>query len=288
MRGCESIHGSGVTAVLQHAAAVRHPCVKGGDAIVAVRLRTPGPARVPLIVALAALAFTGAAGCTSVPVEESVGVRLLLDSESYMIGQPVMATLVVTNDSESELLIPAMDESTLRFRWGRIGSNEVLARKPVLPQGWPALARVVEPHKSAARTFLFTRITAEPGEWGLIAGVYECRVGNETATSLPALYCPAATFTVSEEVMYRRDPYSGVITEEQAIELAGREAGLEVTEGARALLLPIDESGLHRWIVLFGGDDAPLQNGAAFEVNPYSGRVKPLDLEDSSDGGETL
>jgi hypothetical protein len=239
------------------------------------------------IFAAAAVVLTAwcGVGCSSAPPVPDLDVEISLDSDTYRIGEPVVATLNVRNRSDEDVVIPALDASTLRFRLTRPGSGELIARDPVLPASSPGNPRVLEPLRTAGRRFVFTRVTAEPGEWGLIAGLYDCMCGTDDGTPVPTLYSRATTFTVVDEVMFERDPHSGIIARNEAVELARAAAGATADTPVRAVLTPLADSGLHRWVVLVGGREDPLHQGTAFEVNPYTGRASRLALDPSPRGG---
>jgi hypothetical protein len=241
-------------------------------------------ARAAVWLLLAAVAWCGT-GCSSVPVAPDVEVEIGLDSDIYQVGQPLIATVTVRNRSDREILVPALDASTLRFRLARPGAGELTTREPVLPEGNLGNPRVLEPLQTARRRFLFTRATAESGEWGLIVGLYDCMCGTEEGAPVPTLFSRPATFTVEDKVMFERDPYSGIILESQAIEVARGAAGAAANTPVRAVLTPLADSGLHRWVVLLGGGEDPVHDGTAFEVNPYTGRAKRLALAHGPTGG---
>lgn len=237
---------------------------------------------VKLRAAILVTVLTASAGCAATaPPDHEAEVLLWLDSDTYRVGQPVQATVSVTNKGPVELLVPALDNSTLKFRWGQPGAGEPLVRRPVLPERAAGSPRVVGPDGSVSRTFLFTGLTGGPGEWGLMVGLYGCRSAGRESAPLPAYYARPATFAVTDEVMFERDPYSGIIVRAQAIALARRQGEADETVPARAVLVPLDETGLHVWVVFLGAESDPLKAPAAFTVNPYNGVVKALEVGES-------
>jgi hypothetical protein len=224
-------------------------------------------------------ALATSVGCAaSGPPEHEADVLLRLDGATYKLGQPVEATVSVTNNGDTDLLVPALDNSALKFRWGHPGAGQVLVRRPVLPAQSAGSPRVVGPGKSTSRTFLFTGLTAEPGECGLMVGLSDCRSAGAEDLPLPAYYSEPAMFTVSDELMFERDPYSGIIVRRQALALARKAGGVDETVPAGAVLVPTGETGLYLWVAWLGAGEDPLKAQAAFTVNPYSGVVKALEV----------
>jgi hypothetical protein len=228
-------------------------------------------------------ALVASVGCSATgPPEHRADVILQVDSETYRRGQPVQATVRVTNHDDVDLLVPALDNSALKFRWGQPGAGQPLVRRPVLPENAVGTPRVIPPGESASRTFLFTGLTGESGEWGLMVGVYSCRSAGAEDFPLPAYYSTPAVFTVSDELMFERDPYSGIIVRGQAIALARKRGGVDESVPAGAVLMPVGDTGLYRWIVLLGAEDDLMEARAAFTVNAYSGVVKAFEVSDPS------
>jgi hypothetical protein len=230
------------------------------------------------VVLLAALAAT--AGCSTVPREESVELRLSLDADSYQIGEPVRATLQVKNKSHEALFVPALDDSTLTFYWGEPGTGVRMKRRPVLPKQAPGRPRSVGPEESEWRTFLFTRLTPEAGQWGLMAALAGCRLGSETAKPLTTFYSEPVAYQVSETVRFERDRYSGIITAEQAGALVKEQGHIALDTPVRTVLVPLGDSELYVWTVFPLDEAGEPATDAGFTVNPYSGVVKPLELNE--------
>jgi hypothetical protein len=100
---------------------------------------------------------------------------------------------------------------------------------------------------------------------------------------MTAAHTGPVPFEVLAEEGLRRDPADGFILEEQAIALALAEAP-KGTMQSRAVLIPLGDTGLFTWTVLFRVQ--PKEGPARVEavsVDPYVGRVRPLALEEGLD-----
>ena len=224
------------------------------------------------------LAIPGAAGCSTVSVKPTAApakVTLSLDAERYQIGEPVWATVEVENRTRRPLVLPALDNTTLTFYWGQPGTAERRRRWPVLPRGAAPEPRQVAPGKSERRRFLFTGLTGQPGQWGMMAALAGCISDDKQVAACEPYYSAPVWHEVTDQVRFRRDPYSGIITRQQAIELARAEGGAGPAAQAKAVLVPLGESGLVTWVVFLERPEPPGKT-QALEVNPYSGVVRPL------------
>lgn len=246
-------------------------------------------------IAFALAVLLSAAGCATTPSRLAVGVNLSLNAQSYQIGEPVLATVEVVNQGESlgtgtsgpPLILSALDNSTLTFYLAQKGSPVRMKRKPVLPENSPGDARTVAVRQSTSRTLLFDRLTTEAGDWAMMATLSGCRTEAGKAEVEPTYYSKMAEFHVTDKVMFKRDPYSGLIMREEAIRLARERAGTNASEGMRAVLVPLGDGSIYVWHVLIGGGEDPVHKATKLAVNPYSGAVEPLELgEPSQEGGQ--
>ena len=233
-----------------------------------------------------------ASGCATVPREVPLEVTLALNADSYQIGEPALATVTVTDKGQPasgaagqpDVLVPALDDTTLRFHVAQQGSPLQVRRKPVLPQTCAPEPHALAGGQSVSRTFLFTRLTEEPGQWALVVTLSGCQSPAGAAQVMPAYYSKMAEFRVADTVMFKRDS-DGLITKEQAVALVRKHAGCGEDVPARVVPVPLEGTGLYVWTVFLGSADDPLRNAAAFTVNPYSGLVGPLELAEPSGGG---
>jgi hypothetical protein len=217
-------------------------------------------------------------GCATTPPGDAVELRLSLDSPSYGIGEPVQARVYVSNTCKSEVLIPALDDSTLTFYWGQPGTGVRMKRRPVLPENLPGERRTLKPGGAASRGFLFTRVTTEPGQWGLLAALSGHSMGKGGDQPLLTCYSNPVHFTVEDRVVFKRDPYSGIIMPEQALATARLHAGAPPETPGRSVLVPIGESGLYLWAVFLGGEGDGTEDAVTLQVSPYTGQVEPLNM----------
>jgi membrane-bound inhibitor of C-type lysozyme len=219
-----------------------------------------------------------ASGCATAQLEDPVELELQVNADKYQIGEPVTATVTVRNKASTGVVVPALDNSTLGFYLGQSGTGLRMKRRPVLPQGLPPEQRVVAPGAAVSRSFLFTELTFEPGDWGVMASLSGHRAAG--GALLPECYSKPAYFAVEDSVMFQRDPFSGIIVADQAIALARAQAQAPPETRARAVLAKMGGSGLYFWTVLIGGDAEGGGGAEAYQVNAYTGRVQPLDLKE--------
>jgi len=232
---------------------------------------------------VAALAFVAVAGCSVVqarPPGPPMKVALFLDAERCQIGEPVWATVKVENHTRRPLALPALDNTTLTFYWGQPGTAQRRRCWPVLPRAVAPQPRHVAPGKSEQRRFLFTLLTGQPGKWGMMAALAGCISDDKQVAAGEPYYSAPLWYEVSDQLKFKRDPYSGIVTREQAIELVRTYGGADPSAEAKAVLVPIGESGLVTWAVFLGRAEGPPGEAKAFEVNPYSGVLRPLGQEE--------
>lgn len=228
-----------------------------------------------LAMALLAAVACGCASAGAAPAPDAA-IRLTVstDRETYRIGAPVVATVVLENLGDKTLYVPRFDAAGVRFLVAGDPETPPRARRPVESQAVAPIPREVKPGGKTTRRFLFTQLTDEPGPHRLL--VQLSGVAQDGALLDGTLISPPAAFTVSEEVALRRDPANGLILKEQAAELAAAHAG-GATE--RIVLVPLGESGLYTWVAWVAsesGQGPPVRK--AVEVNAYTGRTKDVEM----------
>ncbi len=234
---------------------------------------------------------TGCAGCAATPKEAPVELTLTLNATTYRIGEPVLATVRFSNGSAGAegaaptIMVPALDENTLRFHVAERGSLVRARRSPVLPARTEPEAHMLAPGESASRTFLFTQLTAAPGDRALQVALSGCESQGGTVEVMPTYYSRLAAYHVSDQVMFQRDPNSGLITREQALALAEEHAAKAGPEPSGAVLVPLGNTGLYEWAIYTGDEKDWLKAGPAFMVNPYSGAVENPDARETGEEG---
>ena len=135
----------------------------------------------------------------------------------------------------------------------------------------------IAPGRSLMGRFLFIRLTEEEGNYALLASFEG--VISEGEAFVDRVYAQAVPFRVDPPVALERDRANGLVLKAQAIELARREAKGEV-KANRALLVPLDETGLYTWVVMLRTAPSDgLEEQYAVQVSPYTGRVTPLELD---------
>lgn len=51
---------------------------------------------------------------------------------------------------------------------------------------------------------------------------------------------------------------------------------------AGAVLVPIEKSGLFTWMVMMQVEEAGVTKKEAIQVDPYTGRIRPVELKDAA------
>ncbi|MFO7900684.1 MAG: hypothetical protein R6V58_16690 [Planctomycetota bacterium] len=245
-------------------------------------MRTAG--RLVLLLGLAA-ALGGCVGASKKrPV---VSVLLSVNQETFKVGEPVIATVLVENRSSARVVLRRFDGKTAEFICSGKGTHKRQYREPVQSKTVAAAAHEIGPGGSSSRAFLFTRLTEQPGEYALLSQVKGVVVDDELLAH--AVFSEPAEFRVTDEVWVRRDPHSGLILEKEAVRLAEESASGEVVK-TKALLARMGDSGLYMWLVRVrekrpGGGERIY----TVKVNPYLGRVSRFGepaLEKAGGAGE--
>jgi hypothetical protein len=223
------------------------------------------------------LMFAGilVAGCASAETRAPLVLSLDLDKPEYRIGDTVVATVSVKNESSKAMNALALEHRAVTFLSGEKGGSARIRREPVFSAEVPPEPQQMAAGECLTRRFLFTRLTERAGQHALIADFKSAAAsGGLMATTV---FSAPAAFRVKDEVGVKRDPASGLILKAQAVELAKAGAGGEVTE-ARPVLAPLGQSGLYTWIVLMTvrmPDGTEHKKGV--QVDPYHGKVRPLE-----------
>lgn len=212
----------------------------------------------------------GAASAEPDPVLTSgpFTLQLQLDRQTYRPGQAVICKATLHNVSETTRTIPKLDAASLRFAFMSVGDAESGPLRYVDPvvSTLEPLGRTqrIAPNGTVTRPFVFTTLTFERGRFALHA-TYEQPVPAKTRSQ-------ARKFTVQgREAFVKRYP-DGIVTREEAIELAQAEIPYPVRD-ARAVMT-VDRKGFKAWwINLYLGDPDDPQGVISYHVNPYLGRV---------------
>jgi hypothetical protein len=200
-----------------------------------------------------------------------------LDREVYRVGEALTATVLLRNEGTETAFVPRFDHQTLTFTCAQKDVGVPIRHDPVCSRSIAPESKDLEPAKSVLRKFLFTRLTAEEGEYALQVD-FKGAISESGAVG-HVIQSPLVFYRVVEPVALKRDRTSGLILKAQAMELAEREVGCKVT-ASRTVLVPLDDTGLYVWVVMLR--TAPVEGperGCAVQVNPYTGRAAPLELE---------
>jgi hypothetical protein len=232
------------------------------------------------VAALVGFLCVAASGCASTPVAPALVLRAFLGQETYRIGEPLTATVSLLNQGAESVSVARFDQDVLTFCNVKKGLGVPIRREPVHSRSVKPVSLDVEPGRSIARRFLFTRLTVEEGEYGLQASLK----GAVSASGVvgPSVRAEPVFYSVVPPVALDRDPNNGLILKAQATTLAKGVAPGKVA-ASRTVLMPLGESGLYAWVVVMR---VVLPEGAEQEcvvqVNAYTGRAERLDLEEGS------
>jgi len=210
-------------------------------------------------------------------------VSVALSKSSYKIGEAVVATVEIENHTREAVELIRFDHTVLDFVYAKKGAPARIHREPVYAASVRPERRKLLPGKSCSRSFLFTRLTAEEGEYALQVG-FKYSASEESHMSR-TIYSRLVPFTVVKEVALRRDPVNGLILKEQAAELARQWVKEKVT-AVEPTLVPLQNSGLFAWVVIVTVEQADKRETKyALQVNAYTGKVTPLEVDASAAPG---
>ena len=231
---------------------------------------------------LAVVLLALATGCAAPDKStQPLRVQMTLDRETYRIGDPIVATVAVYNMTRKGITLGSFDTKSVSFYVNEKGGIRRNAH-PVEPKGMESEERLVKSFTRVKRSFVFTRITDRPGARAIIARVANCAGEDERLQETGAWFGPAVEFTVTEEVGLKRDPHSGVLTKDQVVALARQYIGVPADVHMRAVLVPLEGTGLVDWAVYIthGG-----MNTACW-INAYTGAMRALERDRSKIEGE--
>jgi len=243
-----------------------------------------GPAARRVFLSVLSFAAAVAVGCvTSSTVSElPLVLSVSLDREQYDVGEPVVVTVGLENRGRRAVDVPRFDAQSLKFMAGLKGVNTRVYREPVASAEVEPQGRQVKPGEAATRQFLFTRLSEQEGEYALLVSLKGIVVKGELLDDV--LYATPVPFRVTSRVSLRRDPVNGMILKEQAVEIARKSVVGEVKE-TRAVLVPLGDSGLFTWLVMLRAQTSDgKEKRSVIQVDPYTGRVRPLELKQPAEG----
>lgn len=238
-----------------------------------------GGATCLLLLAAAGL-LTGCA--TASAYAPPLRLRVSLDRPEYRIGEAVIATVELENTGRAPINVPRFDPGSVKFMTGEKAMTVRVHQEPVYSTQVRPEPRVLPPGGKVARPFGFTRVTREAGEFALLASFKGAERRGEVIED--TIYAEPVPFRVQGPVLLRRDPADGLILKEQAEELAKKAVPGELI---RAVLARREESGLFAWLMFFRakGPDGK-ETVSAVQVDPYTGRVRPFELDQAAAGKE--
>jgi len=241
------------------------------------------------LIAMTILMLAGS-GCSRLPVvgksfekqkqpNGQIEMELRLVRTNLRPGDPVLAYGWIRNMGHKTLSVQMLDASSVEFYVASPGPAGTVRVLPVVSPKEP-LGQVEEigPRqvlpKTQARTFVFTTLTKEPGNFRLQA-IYHPTVKGKPS-DLPPVIAKAVAFQVGGQRSCNRDR-DGVLLKDDAVGIAKRHVGRPATV-SDALLFE-DEMGFLVWKVIFTIDPKDLkpgeENPRAVLVNPYLAVIVP-------------
>jgi hypothetical protein len=206
--------------------------------------------------------------------ESHLELQISLNAEKYQPGEPVRCELTLTNptDSAATVLTPDHDSMAFSVQPKRKGApSELRLVQPVAstqePTGTPlALA----PHTSMKRSFVFTVLTLERGEF-LLAAVYSA---TQPSPARPAekAYAKPVLLTVAGAKAFAHRYSDGLLAREDALSLAAGQLK-EKVQRSDALLIRDEMGFLKWWVNLWLDGPAGQQPVKSYFVDPYLARV---------------
>jgi hypothetical protein len=197
-------------------------------------------------------------------------LRVLSETNTFAPGQAVALTLQLRNESNQTLQSVPLNASSVSFLLRPAGPEGQKAIREILPvlstkeQPNPQETQQIEPGDFSQRTFLFTQLTVERGDFVLLA-IYE-PVENSK------LHAEPFAFSVQGDRVLVHRYLNGLVTRDDAIRLAARKLQLS-SENADAMLIQ-DEMGFLKWHINLpasSSDGQPVTRSCF--VDPYWGRV---------------
>jgi hypothetical protein len=218
------------------------------------------------------VAFSSACSRFGFDSDSSSPLQLRVQSEAntYAPGQAVALTVELQNVSGAPIQSPPLNHLTVSFLLRPAGPKGQKAIRETLPvfsvkeQLRSDATQSIEPGDRQQRTFLFTQLTVERGDFVLLA---TCQSGKDSK-----IHAEPFAFSVQGDRVARHRYLNGLVTRDDAIKLAAQKFRIP-TENADAMLIQ-DEMGFLKWHINLPGvasDGKPVTRSCF--VDPYWGRV---------------
>ncbi len=241
------------------------------------------------ICALLCLLFSGCSLFKGSGEEEELSLDFVLDKDSYLPNEPVLATLNLQNNTKEILNIYYFDARSVLFYIKNEETGKPLEVMPVYSEKEQLLAlRELQSDEKMERQFLFTNLTKDIGVYALQA-IYDPSPGKEKEKGRPKIATKPLKFGISGTAPYERDG-KGILLKENAIDIAKQRLGKPVSDAWAKLVK--NEAGFYDWWVTLAITEEKDQNTSpvlkAYFVNPYRALVrreaspfqKPVDTGD--------
>lgn len=229
------------------------------------------------LVALA-LAATGTGGCLEwgsgdLELEDpTVKVEMTLDKATYDIGDPVKATITVTNIGEVRASIAVPSSGTLEIYMQDSASKELdptAVEYVTSPLDTTVFREVDSGEALDPRVLCLPRTTTKAGTFKIW-----CRYRTEDAAISRAgeAWSEPVPFAITDKVSMKRDRY-GHLEQTEAVRVATEFYGREVASSES--IVRLDETRLQVFLVTlhFKDKDKDGHDEASCFVSPYTGKV---------------
>ncbi len=211
-----------------------------------------------------------------------VTMQIEMNRDVYRPGEAVLCTATLTNSHNMPVDIMIPDYLSTQFTYcprKQGGLSQAIAREPVYSNketigAWTTL----EPGQSVSKAFVFTTLTFERGEFLLNASYGMPNPENPELTD--RAFAQSLAFDVRGQDVYIHRYVDGLMTKEDAIQVAARAAGADAPEAEVKLI--IDEGGYERWWVNIHAENADgVRQTQSYFIDPYGGgvwaRAKPFE-----------
>jgi hypothetical protein len=187
-------------------------------------------------------------------------------------GEAVLAEVTLTNPGSRAQTVAGLSHASVRFAFepAKPAQNRRQARfvEPIYSPKEPAPGeQTLKPGESVKRTFVFTVLTLERGEF-LLRAVYAKPGEDSPQKALKSWARPALFAVVGEKVFAHRTP-DGRLAKPDALRLASARVGGKPRKAEA--ILALDEAGFECWWVNVWPEGADKARG--FLVNPYLAEI---------------
>jgi len=227
------------------------------------------------ICALLCLLFSGCSLFRGSGEKEELSLALVLEKDTYLPNEPLLATLSIENTTKEILKIYNFDARSALFYLINEETGKPLEVMPVYSEKEQLLTLTeLEPNGKMERKFLFSTITKDIGVYAL-QSIFDPSPSKEKEKGRPRISSQVRKFSVSGSAPYKRDG-KGILLKEDAIEISKKSLGKPVSDAWAKLVR--NEAGFYDWWVTLALAEEKDQNTSpvlkAYFVNPYRALVR--------------